>query len=279
MHGASRAIAPALGRLAGVASRRGSPLGHLRSTSRARSLRCLQFGRRVSQSRRSWLLLSQPPMVVLPSRVSSERTSLRGPSLRPSAVSLASRLVAAFQSDIFGRRRASARSAAFGSALCHKVAAFVDVSLTPVNGCAVLLRVFSQCTSLLAPSLRHSAVSLASRLVSVPHSAIFGQRRALTRSAFVTSASCLTIAAFFVASLAFANGGAAFARKRSTDGASRLNAPALGRLARVASRRGSQLGHLQSMSRARSLRCLRIDVASHSRMVRDRFSRIRQWRC
>ena len=69
-------------------------------------------------------------------------------------------------------------------------------------------------------------------------------------------ASCLTIAAFAVVSLAPAHGSAILARVLSLHGASRAIAPTLGRLACVASRRGSPLGHLRSTSRARSLRAI-----------------------
>ena len=161
-------------------------LGHLWSTSRARSLRYLRLARRDSHSWRSWLFLSHPPMVV--------------PHFH----------------------------------LC------------------------SQCTAPRALSLRSSADSLASRLVAAPHSAIFGRRRARARSVAFGSTSCLTVAAFVVVSLAPANGGATFARVLSTHVASRVLAPALSRLALVASRRGSPLSHLRSVSCARFLRCPRL---------------------
>ena len=62
--------------------------------------------RRVSQSRRSWSFLSRPPMAALFLRVCSQCTVPRAPSPRPSAVSLASRLVVVPHSAVLGRRRA-----------------------------------------------------------------------------------------------------------------------------------------------------------------------------
>ena len=110
------------------------------------------------------------------------------------------------------------------------------------------------------------------------HSIIFGRRRACARSGAFGSTSCLTVAAFVVVSLALANGSAVLAHVRSIHVVLCALSPALGRLARVASRRGSLLGHLRSTSRARSLRCPRLDVVSHSRGICGRFFRARQSR-
>ena len=185
MHGVSRAVAPALGRLARAASRRGSPLGRLRSTSRARSLRL-------------------------------------------------------FHLDVVSRSRG------VRGRFCR----------TPQWRCC--LRVCSRCTARRAPALRPSAVSLALRFVAAPHSAVFGRPLARIAPLLPALASCLTIAAFVVVSLAPANDDAALAYVLSKPYALRAISPALGRLARVASRRGSVLYRLQLTPRARSLHCLRL---------------------
>ena len=184
-------------------------------------------------------------MAVLPLSVRAQRAAPRAPTPRPSAVSFASRVVAAPHSAIFGRHRALARSDAFGSTSCLTGTAFLVASLAFANA-VVPLRVLSQCAAPRVPTPRPSAVSLASHLVAAPHSAIFGRRRARARSGALGSTSCLTVAAFELVSFAPANGGTVFVRLISMHVASRALAPGLGHLARVACRRGFQLGHLRS---------------------------------
>ena len=137
------------------------------------------------------------------------------------------------------------------------VAAFVVAFLAPAHGGAVLARVLSMhgapraIASALARLSRFRRVS--SRLPARPSSVDIARELAPLPSA---RASCLTVAAFLVVSFAPANGGAAFACVLSMHGASRDLAPALGRLARAASRRGSPLVHLRLASRARWFRTI-----------------------
>ena len=104
--------------------------------------------------------------------VCSRCAARRAPALRPSAVSLASCFVETPHSAVFGRCRAPIAPLPSALASYLTVAAFVVPSLAPAN--AVLSsHVCSQNPASRAPSLRPSAVSLASRLVAAPHSAIF----------------------------------------------------------------------------------------------------------
>ena len=326
------ALASAFGRFVPVASRRGLPLGHLRSTSLACSLRCPRLMRRVLQSRRLWSLFLHPPMAVLSSRVCSQCMAPRAPSLRPSPVChvfVASRRgsplghlrwtsrarsprcfrldVVAHRHGVLGRfsRVRQWRCCLRARALNAWSLARQRPSPRPSRSRRVLSRLPTRPSSVnvaraLAPlpSARASCLTVAAFVVvslapAAPalgrlaraasrRGSPLGHLRSASRARWlrtITLMSCLTVAAFVGVSLAPANGGAAFVCVLSIHGASRALAPALSRLARAATRRGSPLGHLRSTSRARSPRCLRLDVVAHSHGVLGRFSRVRQWRC
>ena len=220
MHGTSRAIAPALDRLARVASLRGSPLGLCG--------RCRARARSISSARASCLTVAAFVVVSLA-------------SAHGGAVLVRMRLM---------RGASRALAPALGRLACvlhGSSRAIVPVHFSRTRPWQCCPRACALNARRLA---RHRSGPRPSRLRRVslrtPRPAIFGRRCARARSVPSGRASCLTVAAFLVASLAPTSSGAAFARVLSMHGASRALAPALGRLARVTSHRGSPLGHLRS---------------------------------
>ena len=140
-------------------------------------------------------------------------------------------------------------------ASCLTVAAFLVVCLAPANGGAAFANVLSMhgASRDLAPALGRLACAASRRGSPLVHLRLASRARWFR---IITSMSCLTVAAFVGVSLAPTNGGTAFACVLSMHGASRDLAPALGRLALAASRRGSPLVHLRLASRARWFRII-----------------------
>ena len=218
MHGVSRAVAPALGRLARVASRRGSPLGHLRSTSRARSrsasftsMSCLTFA--------AFVVVSIAPAnggSACVCALGAWRVARRRSGPRPCRSRRVSSRLPTRTSSVHVARALAPRPSARASSL--SIAAFVIVFITPVSGGAVLARLLSM---------------------------------------HVASRAIVTVAAFVVVSLAPANGGAACACALDAwRVARRRSGPWPSRSRRVSSRLPTRPSSVD-VARG-SLRCLRL---------------------